>query len=58
MYATYRDQRAQQYRFRLTYFNGRGRCEAIRILLAAGGKEYDDVRLEGNTAWNELKPSK
>ena len=27
----------------LTYWNGRGRCEVIRLMLAACGEEYDEV---------------
>ena len=30
---------------KLTYFNGRGRSEPARLLLAYGGIEYEDCRL-------------
>jgi len=32
--------------YTLTYFNGRGRGEIIRLLFAAGGQDYKDVRIE------------
>ncbi|XP_019622110.1 PREDICTED: hematopoietic prostaglandin D synthase-like [Branchiostoma belcheri] len=40
----------------LTYFNGRGRGEPIRLLFAAGGIQYEDVRIEG-AQWPALKPN-
>ncbi|KAI8482143.1 hypothetical protein Bbelb_401330 [Branchiostoma belcheri] len=42
--------------YKLTYFNGRGRAETIRLLFAAGGIKYEDVRIEG-AQWPALKPS-
>ncbi|XP_078702009.1 hematopoietic prostaglandin D synthase-like [Branchiostoma floridae x Branchiostoma belcheri] len=42
--------------YKLTYFNGRGRAETIRLLFAAGGIQYEDVRIEGEQ-WPALKPN-
>ncbi|XP_078702031.1 hematopoietic prostaglandin D synthase-like [Branchiostoma floridae x Branchiostoma belcheri] len=42
--------------YKLTYFNGRGRGETIRLLFAAGGIKYEDVRIEG-AQWPALKPN-
>ncbi|KAI8496269.1 hypothetical protein Bbelb_261100 [Branchiostoma belcheri] len=41
--------------YKLTYFKGKGRAELARLLFAAGGIEYEDVRVEGEQ-WAELKP--
>lgn len=41
---------------KLTYFNGRGRAEIIRLVLAEAGVAYDDVRIE-REKWPEFKPS-
>ncbi|KAL4226566.1 hypothetical protein ACF0H5_014551 [Mactra antiquata] len=41
--------------YKLTYFNGRGRGEVARLLLAAADKKYEDVRIEPGQ-WPELKP--
>jgi len=40
---------------KLTYFDGRGRAEMARLLLANAGVKYDDVRV-GGEKWQELKP--
>ena len=40
--------------FKLTYFNARGRAEVIRLLLKAGNKEFEDVRIT-KEEWPELK---
>ena len=46
---------------KLTYFNLRGRGEAARLLLAYGGIEYEDCRINpafvDNAEWMELKPT-
>jgi len=42
--------------YKLTYFNGRGRAETIRMIFAQAGVAYEDVRIEG-AQWPELKPS-
>ena len=49
-------------RYKLTYFDLRGRAEPTRIALAYAGVDYDDVRVsfenrfEGE--WSEMKNSK
>ncbi|KAH9508180.1 Glutathione S-transferase 1 [Bulinus truncatus] len=40
---------------KLTYFNGRGRAEVSRLVLAVAGQKYEDVRLAGDQ-WAALKP--
>ena len=40
---------------RLTYFNFRGRAEAIRLILEEAGIDYEE-RLVDPAEWNELKP--
>jgi len=40
---------------RLTYFNGAGRAELIRLLLALGKLDYEDRRI-GSDQWARLKP--
>jgi len=42
--------------YKLTYFNGRGRAEIIRLIFAAADEKYEDVRLE-REKWAALKPS-
>ena len=42
---------------KLTYFNGRGRSELSRLILAHAGAEYVDKRIEFDE-WPELKSSK
>ncbi len=39
----------------ITYFDIRGRAEAIRLLLEEAGVEYDDVQIT-SAQWQELKP--
>ncbi|XP_078578727.1 hematopoietic prostaglandin D synthase-like [Branchiostoma floridae x Branchiostoma japonicum] len=41
--------------YKLTYFNGRGTAEIVRLVFAAAGISYEDVRLEQDK-WPELKP--
>ena len=44
-------------KYKLTYFDGRGRGETIRWILLQGGVDFEDVRLNMEQ-WLELKPSK
>ena len=39
---------------RLTYFDGKGRAELIRLVLAVAGLEYEDRRL-GARQWQRIK---
>ena len=42
----------------LTYFDAKGRCEFLRLLLAAAGIEFEDQRLAfGGQEWADMKPS-
>src|ERR1700692_2907233 len=41
---------------RLTYFNGRGLAEVIRLVLAHCDIPYEDTRIE-HKDWEQLKPS-
>ncbi|XP_035668483.1 hematopoietic prostaglandin D synthase-like [Branchiostoma floridae] len=41
--------------YKLTYFDGRGRAETCRLLLAAGGIEYEDNRLP-QEQWPAFQP--
>ena len=43
----------------LTYFDSKGRCEYLRLLLAASGLEFEDNRLAsaGSQEWADMKPS-
>ena len=41
----------------LYYFNLRGRAELSRLILAQGGADYEDTRIEFKD-WPSLKPSK
>ena len=59
MYSQYRDERAATYKLKLIYFDGRGRGEAIRLVLAAAQRDYEDERIPlGDKKWTDLKPSK
>jgi glutathione S-transferase len=40
----------------VTYFNARGRAELIRLVFAAAGVSYEDVRIEGEQ-WPTVKPT-
>jgi len=42
--------------YKLTYFNRRARAELARLIFAAAGVPYEDIRLE-RAQWPELKPS-
>ncbi len=41
---------------RLTYFDGTGRAELIRLVLAYGKLDYEDRRI-GGEQWSRMKPS-
>jgi len=43
--------------YKLTYFNLRALAEPIRLIFAAAGVEYEDIRIE-RPQWPELKQSK
>ena len=43
--------------YKLTYFNLTGLGETIRFLLAYGGIDFQDIRVEDDQ-WDALKPSK
>jgi len=42
-------------KYSLTYFNGRGRGETLRLLFSIAGVQYEDKRVEF-AQWQELKP--
>ncbi|KAK7092015.1 glutathione S-transferase 1-like [Littorina saxatilis] len=42
---------------KLYYFNSRGRGEVLRLLLAASGKEWEDVRFTGEEWPEKYKPN-
>ena len=42
---------------KIIYFNTRGRAELSKLIAAAGGLEFEDVRVEG-ADWPKLKHSK
>ncbi|KAL5013567.1 hypothetical protein ScPMuIL_007837 [Solemya velum] len=42
--------------YKLTYYNGRGLGELIRLTFVAAGVEYEDKRVN-KTEWEELKPN-
>ena len=44
-------------KYKLTYFDIRGRAEMTRLLFAAAGASYEDVRVKKED-WPTLKPSK
>ena len=44
-------------KLKLIYFNGRGKGEAARLILAQANVDYEDVRIEFPD-WPALKPSK
>ena len=43
-------------KLKLIYFNLKGRAESIRLVLAASGTIYEDIRLE-RSEWSQHKPS-
>ena len=44
-------------KYKLTYFNFRGNAEICRLVLAAAGQDYEDIRIDMET-WVKLKPCK
>jgi len=44
-------------KYKLTYFDARGRAETIRLVFAAAGIKYEDKRIDG-AAWGAMKSSK
>ena len=45
-------------KYRLTYFNFRGRAELARLIFAVADVEYEDERITEIEKWMKLKPSK
>jgi glutathione S-transferase len=43
------------HQYKLIYFNGRGRAEPARLILAYAGAQYNDHRIE-SAEWPSLKP--
>ena len=49
-------------KYKITYFNVKGRAELSRLVLAAAGVDFEDIRVEydyskrGSEQWTELKP--
>ena len=44
-------------KMKLIYFNGRGKAEGVRLLLAAAGMEYENVRIK-REEWPPMKEGK
>lgn len=44
-------------RYKLTYFDARGRAELIRLTFTAGGATFEEKRF-GFDEWPAIKPSK
>lgn len=43
--------------YKLTYFDGRGKAEIIRLIFAAAGVDFEDHRIS-KEEFAKLKPSK
>ena len=41
--------------YKLYYFNGRGRAEIARLIFAAAGRAFEDIRYDHNE-WKSHKP--
>lgn len=54
MFKAYKTEKSRG-RFKLVYFNGRGRAETIRLLFAASELPFEDERVPRDQ-WAELKP--
>jgi hypothetical protein len=50
------DENSSSEKFKLSYFDLRGRAEIIRLIFAASGVKYDDNRISFDN-WPELKKS-
>lgn len=44
-------------KYKLSYFEERGRAEILRLLFVGAGQEFEDERLTGDS-WAAFKPSK
>jgi glutathione S-transferase len=42
-------------KYKLHYFDARGRAELIRLIFAAAGKKFEDVRFQ-REVWQDYKP--
>ena len=42
-------------KYKLIYFNGRGRAELTRLVFAQAGVEYEDCRIT-KEEWSKIKP--
>lgn len=43
--------------YKVTYFNVRARAELTRLVFAAAGQEFEDIRVD-REAWQKMKPCK
>ena len=50
-----KDNKMEAQKDKLLYFDGRARAEAIRMLYAVAEKEFEDVRVMGES-WTAAKP--
>lgn len=51
------DDSKQQDKIRVTYWHGRGKAEAIRMVIAACGLEFEETWLSKPSEWSELGKS-